>query len=318
MRLKRPRGLPLWVSIATVTGVGALLGGYVLTSDGIGNWTSGVLVNIGASVILVVPVYLLTKRLDQRIEQVGSETQSSVQALADRVETFEQGVERRIDDIAASVTSRLAQESRADAEAFQALGSAPTRDAVLRALVRANELGLISQRRGPRVCVSEDRQLYVQIGFNEEPDYFRGDEEITFTVEEFDGTALEVVPWSDKHEVETILVRLGRVLQRKTTGPHLDVKALFEGLTEALTVAQTDVDRRPIWQLCPPQWVVTEHGLTTYGNAPRYGVSVDALARQEHLGSHIADKAWVDGDSFYDAVTVALSLYRKRNLEPPF
>ncbi|MEU7171275.1 hypothetical protein ABZ949_07275 [Micromonospora tulbaghiae] len=306
------------MSIATVIGVGTLLAGFALTSDGIGDWTSGVLVNIGASVILVVPIYLLTKRLDERIERVGSETQSSVRALADRVETFEQGVERRIDEVASSVASRLAQESRADAEAFDALGSAPSRDAVLRALERANELGLISQRRGPRVCVSGDRQLFVQISFNENPDYFRGEEEISFTVEGYDGTALEVVPWSDKDDVEAVLVRLGRVLQRKTAEPHLDVKALFEGLTAALMVAQSDPDRRPIWQLCPPQWAVTEHGIITYGNAPNYGVSIKALARDSHLAGHLADKTWVESDSLEEAVSVALSLDRKRELEPPF
>ncbi|MEU8152704.1 hypothetical protein AB0B94_03445 [Micromonospora sp. NPDC048986] len=314
MRLNRPSRRSLWVSIPTIAGIGTLLGAFALTSDGAGDWTAGVLVNVGASVILIVPVYLLSKRLDERIEQVGSETQSSVQALTDRVETFEQDVERRIDDVAASVSARLLQESQADAAAFEALGSMPSRDAVLRALRRANGLNLISQRRGPRVCVSEEWRLFVQISYDEEPDYFRGEEDVTFTVESYDGTAVEIVPWGESDDVETVLVKLGRILQKSTASHQLDVKALFEELSEALAVAQTDPDRRPIWQLCPPQWAVTAHGITTYGSAPHYVASVDALEMNSHLATHIAEKTWVDEDSLDEAVGVALALNKAQRL----
>ncbi|WP_433530761.1 hypothetical protein ACQPYA_01035 [Micromonospora sp. CA-263727] len=311
MRVK-PSGLKLWVGVATIAGIGTLLASLVLTSAGLAEWSAGLLVNLGAAVVLIVPVYFLTKRLDERIEQVGTETQASVQALADRVETFEHEVERRIDDVAATVASRLEQETGADAAAFEALGTAPSRDSVLQALTRANEIGLISQERGPRVCVSEYRRIFVEIRYDEHPLRFNGEENITFTLEGYDGTELGIVPWGESDDVETVMVRLGRALQRETAGERLDVKALFDGFSEALSVAQTDPERRPVWQLCPPQWVVTEHGIITYGDAPHYGAATTALERNSHLAAHIGQKPWVDHDSLDEAVGVALALDKRR------
>ncbi|MCW3813714.1 hypothetical protein ONA91_04475 [Micromonospora sp. DR5-3] len=308
MRLNWLRGLDLWVVVATVAGIGTLLAALAMTSDGLGDWGAGVLVNIGASVLLIVPVYILTKRLDKRIERVGSETRSSVQALADRVETFEQDVERRIEDVAASVAAQLEQERHEDKAAFTALGSAPSRDSVLEALRRANELGLISQRRGPRVCVSDAWRIFVRIDFNEAPDRYFDEEEVSFTLETFDGNMLAVVLWPEDQDVEAVMVKLGRSLLRETSGEQLDVRGLFEGMSRALSIAQTDPERRPIWQVCPPQWVVTEHGIHTYGGAPYYGAATRALEGNARLATHIAEKTWVDPDSLDDAVAVALAL----------
>jgi hypothetical protein len=311
MRWKRPSRTDLVLTVATLGGLGTLFTALGLTHSGTREWGAGVLVNVGASILLVVPIYLLNRRLDNRIEEVRVETRSSVEALTDRVSSFEHDVERRLDDVAASVATRLEQERQQDIAAFDALANAPTRLVVHEALRRADEMGLISQRRGPRVCVSENWRRYVRIDYDEDPDRFHGFEDITFTVENFDGEALDVIPWPADQDIEEAMVRVGRAVQRVTSGDDLDVKSLLDGLRDVLTVAHTHPDRRPVWQLCPPQWVVTETLVQTYGDAPHYGVSIKNLKIDPHMPRHVSQKTWVDPDSFDEAYAVAIALYEQ-------
>jgi hypothetical protein len=104
------------------------------------------------------------------------------------------------------------------------------------------------------------------------------------------------------------MVRVGRAFQRHTSSEDLDARALLTGLRDALIVASTHPDRRPILQLCPPQWAVTARGIVTYGNAPLYAVSAQKLRSDEHLASHVGTKSWVDRDSFDEAYEVAATL----------
>jgi hypothetical protein len=149
----------------TIGGLGAILAALWLTEGGPAEWGAGVLVNVGAAILLVVPLYLLNRRLDNRIESVRTETRSSVEALTTRVSSFEHEVERRLEDVATSVSTRLAEEQARDLEAFDALRESPTYSTVHEALRRANELGLIVRQRGPRVCVSEGWRVFVRVDF---------------------------------------------------------------------------------------------------------------------------------------------------------
>ncbi|MFE9206172.1 hypothetical protein [Micromonospora sp. NPDC007230] len=303
--------------LAVVGSVVALLAALFLTSDGLGQWSAGVLVNIGASVLLVVPVYLLNQRLDRRIERVRVETTSSVQELTERVETFEQEVERRIDDVAASVSSRLQEESRQDVAAFDALVETPTRESFHEAMRRANELGLISPRRGPRVCVSEEWRIFVQVDYDPDPDIGRDFEHIMFTVEDFDGAPIELILWSADLDAAEVLFRVGRAVQAATAAAKLDVKGFLGGLRDLLTVANSHPSRRPILQLCPPQWAITPERLVSYGDHRAYGVRIYNLENDNYLATMIGEKPWVDRDSF-DEARMAGSALRRRLQVPEF
>ncbi|MEV4478758.1 hypothetical protein [Micromonospora coxensis] len=320
MRLKQPQRLDLVVALTTFGSLGALLAALAVTTEKAGEWAAGVLVNLGASVLLVVPVYLLNKRLDKRIERVRVETKSSVQALSDRVETFEHEVERRIDDISASVSSRLEQERSQDRAAFDTLVDAPTREVVHEALRRANALGLISGQRGPRICVSQKWQVFVRVDYDENPDYFAGFEDITFTVESLEGGLVNAVPWHEGQQIEDVMVQLGRSVLKAASDEDLDVKGLLGGLRDALVVAQERPSCRPIWQLCPPQWAVTESGIATYGDTQPISVSPESLSDPgfwQHVleRRHLEGRPRIDADSYHAAKEVALLLCR---YEPPF
>ena len=312
MRLKHLSGPPLWISLATVVGILILLAAFWLTSDSPADWLAGTLVNVGASVVLIVPIYLLTKRLDERIGQFSSETQASVRALADRVETFEQDVERRIEDIAGAVEERLEQERQADAAAFEALRENPSRRVVLEALWRAKDLQLISTKRGPRVRISPTWHIFVR--FNLQPNPFPGESVISFTVEDYHGNALKVVPWPEVEDTATTLTKLARSIEANI-GEAPNITSVFHGLFEIIRVAQSDVARRPIWQLCPPQWVIAETGIVTYGSARVYDISMHQLANDKSLSNHMHRKEWIIADSFDEAAALAIELRKKTEEE---
>lgn len=318
MRRIRLRGTDVMLAGVSVGGLGALIAALWLTDAGLGEWAAGVLVNLGAAVLLVVPLYLLNRRLDARIENVRAETKASVEALTDRVSTVEHEVGLRIDDVAASVSKRLAEERVQDLAAFDSLVEMPTWQTVREALRRADALGLISRERGPRVCVSEEWRVFLRIDFQSRYTVEVGgpDGYITLTIESFDGGKIDQITWERGENFEEVMVRVGRAVQRLTSGTNWDIRAFFNELRDALAVAHTSPERRPVWQLCPPQWIVTDRSVVSYGNGRGpYGVAIPDLKNDPHLSVHVREKPWVDVDSFEKAEHVGITLFEE---PPPF
>jgi hypothetical protein len=311
---------------ATIFGLAMVLYALVLTPEA-NEWAAGVLVNLGSAVLLVIPIYLLNRGIDRRIQRVTVETAAQVQAIAAQVSTFEADVDRRLEDVAASVTARLTEERKRDAAAFDMLLHSPSRAAVEEALTRAHDLGLIQPKRGPRVCVSDEWDLYVRVDFDDGSMHYTANgfgiengELIEFVVERKNGGQLELVPWPAGDEVGDIMVRIGRALERGGTSDRFDVVQYFRGLRDALVAAASHPDRRPIWQLCPPQWVVTSRGITSYGDEDPIAISSDSLYDPRHWESalerrHLAETPKIHMRSYETAVDAGRALHPEK---PPF
>jgi hypothetical protein len=279
-------------------------------------WVSDVLVNGGTAVLLFAPFYWLTRGLDRHIEEVRQETATSVEGLTERVTRFESDVDRRLEEVAASVSQRLADERAADSASIERLRTAPSRPAVVEALSRATELGLVVAAHPPRVAVSDRQRLYLSVKYETEDEgWHRADDELVFALENIAGTPQEWIPWSVDESVDDVFVRIGRALQ-KMTGEDLDVARYFDDLADLLSVAQAHPARRPIVQICPPQWAITTRGVERYDAPHEYGFTHEKLASDTGLTRHIAEKQWGDVDSFEEAYMVALDLFPKE--EPPF
>ena len=302
----------------TVAGVAMLAGSRDLSGSASAEWWSGALVNSGTAVLLFVPLYLLTRSLDRRVERVRAEAVEGVETLTSRVASFEADVDKRLDDVARSVASRLAAERAADAEAFDALAERPTRTSVLRALAVGHRQGLIA--RPPRVLVNEGERLYVAFERGGEDEGLASEEDdLTLLLEGIGGEFLDCVVWGGDVSVEDAMFKLGRELEaRSHPSDGFDVAALFSGLADLLRVASSSPERRPLIQLCPPQWAVREGGVVSYGTGvPLYGIGVARLRHDRSWSAHMAEKSWVDMDSFDDAHLAAVSLFPKED-GPPF
>jgi len=301
----------------TVGGVAMLVVSSNLGGSASAEWWAGVLSNAGTAVIFVVPLYLVTRRLDRHVEAVRAEAVEGVEAVAAQVSDLKADVDKRIEDVARSVTARLKAEQEADVRAFDALATEPSRRNVIRALAVALSQDFIN--RPPRVRVSKQEHLYLAFDYGGDDVNIPGDDdELTLELRAIGGTYLDSAYWSSEESVENFMFKVGRMVQAKT-GPSevLDAAALFTGLANLLRVAATSAERRPIIQLCPPQWAVTEGGIVSYGPHGPYQIPVHRLRGDEDWGRQMAGKGWVNMESFDDALLAAASLFPKQD-GPPF
>ncbi|MDX2974490.1 hypothetical protein [Kribbella solani] len=316
----------------TIVGAAMLLGSFLLARLPINHpaaaWLSSVLVELGGAVLLLVPLYLVTLTLERDIDsvreetvasvdQVRADTASSVDALTERVTSLRSDVERRLDDVVASVSQRLAQEKFRESVIRDALRKAPTREKVIDALRTGVARTWISESHPPRVAASNPWGLHVVFRLTESG-YVGGRPDLVLTVEDLGGTEVAWVEWGESEPIDAVMVLLAQKIESEA-GEHLDVANIFTGLAELLETASTDSDRRPIVQLCPPLWAVTIHGIVAYGDGRfPYEISHSRL-RSDRIAQDMAQKTWSDSGSFDLARSVATALFPEQGPdEPPF
>jgi hypothetical protein len=82
-----------------------------------------------------------------------------------------------------------------------------------------------------------------------------------------------------------------------------------------LDVAYGSPERRPILQLCLPQWAVLDSGVTTIPPYPAYPISAARLQSGEVV-AHVSKKPWIDDESWAEAVQVASALLAPSDWSP--
>lgn len=105
-----------------------------------------------------------------------------------------------------------------------------------------------------------------------------------------------------------MLVEVVRALY-KHTGETMDAHALLAGLADLLDAALSHPDRQPAIELRPPQWMVCDWGVVTYGSTSPRGADRAKLHASSTTHSHFAAKPWVDQDSWEDAHKVVAVLW---------
>ncbi len=197
-KLPRTRKAVGIAAVATVVGLACLLGSLWLArmpgGGSTATWGSGLLVELGVTVLLLVPLALITMTLERDIEtvrdetvasveqvreetvasvgQVRAETVASVETLTERVSSFEGDVEQPLSDIARSVNDRLISEREHEQALRDAVREVPTRQAVVEMLESAESRGLISLDRAPRVAATMGVYMQMVVGLATSP---RGD-----------------------------------------------------------------------------------------------------------------------------------------------
>ena len=169
---------------------------------------------------------------------------------------------------------------------------------------RAQRLGLVSTQRPPRVSISINERLYASVELNTE-----SFERVPCGSgsERFDGSVVDEVVWRPDIEATDILVEVGRTLFRHTC-ETFDTGAFLGGLADLLEAALSSPEHRPALQLCPPQWVVCDWGVTALGRCG-YGVRLDTLHTSPTIESHVSSEPWVDRDSWKEAAMAARALF---------
>lgn len=310
------RSVPFWLFAAGITLVAASL----LPGTGFDDaWSRDVLMTVGSSVALFGPFFYLTRSLnthfDDVTERVRIESAERDAARAQDVQDLRDEVERRLDDVAASVKTRLDAEADADRGAFSGLRTTTSREALVDALRRAKTLRLIGVHHHPRVRVSQVAELYVSFEFHENID--SSNTWLTLRLENLHGSTQDQIQWTEDASEDDVLVDVGRAL-RGHTNEAFDPTELMCGLADLLEAALSHPERRPAVQLCPPQWMVCDRRVVPY-NAQVVDLTADELRQRPDLHQNMTKKPWVDSDSLDEAVTTVLSLYPSQpRADPPW
>lgn len=302
-----------------IAGLLCVLMSWVLRDS---SWPSGFLVEVGATFLLFGPLLLVQKRIERRIAQVqksqreieaSQETVASeISALSDELADTRDQLRATHERLTDTVITRLAAKRDRDWDRFKAVDEQPSAEIIGDALTRAIELGLIPTS-GCRVELF-DTYLYVRFMTLKGAD---GSPIVPLILETQDGSPIGKVTLAGSQETEDVLVELGELVQARGFYPGdmaFDPGRIFADLRFLLELAHTRATgdngiRDPLGrlvQLCPPQWAITEHAITSIKDMP-YQIQLDRLNELDWW-DHMHAKPWVDrlsfGQAFRDAVAL--------------
>jgi hypothetical protein len=299
-------------------------------------WESGVLVALGAILLLFVPLAVLGHLIETRLDAVRSQqdqistrqeqTASDVARLTEDVAQAQADLRLTREQLSEVVRERIAARKDRDSALFKTVGEVPSQTDVLSSLMRAKGMGIIPDR-GCRVELPSDCYLRFNSGwkssdpivrYNQDPDI------IELTLEEIDAKILDDIEWDTESSASEIAVRVAEAMQASGVYPGdalFDAGKIFADLSALLSFGHHSSTSgkvspvRNIIQLCLPQWAVCDDGV--YCMDMPYQI----LARRlnENWLSHMSEKTWVDMNSLDEALTTCRALYESGALEvrPP-
>jgi hypothetical protein len=292
---------------AGAVGVSLLAGSLAIFSSSVADivpwsWMDDMLLNVGAAVLLVVPIELFSARLRRRVAEVDERQTAAVNSveasLTTRVDSLDERVES-LADLNRLVSTDAKMRRDADRESFAALGAdAPTREGVLRALQRATDRTLIASQ-GARVPVALRANLRLRFAV--------GDAGLIIGLEWIDGQPCRSWIWTLDKSAGDLFSEVAEAVESVGEPRPLDLEFAFQRLAAALTTADTIQAARPLLELFPPQWALTEHAIIST-DQHEYEVT---HARIDRIGMdrQVTGKPWLDHDSYDEAHLVARLLF---------
>ncbi|MEV4181425.1 hypothetical protein AB0J28_08265 [Streptosporangium canum] len=317
-----------WVGITLlVVGSVCILASYIYSDF---SWLSGVLIEVGATLLLFAPLMMIQRRIEQRVAAVQVSQQqiedrqdraaSEISALTEEVAQTKREMRLTLDQLSDDVHERVNAARQRDRDRFSVVGSEPSAESVAEALYRATELKLIPED-GCRVHLPET-DIYVRFSAAEYP----GCAETELILEYINGAEVQTIYWSDGESTADALVELVEAVQGAGQYPGdavFDVPRIFTDLRDLLEmVHQRAVGERSgrplgrVIQFCAPQWVIADTGIVQVDGS--YEIAASGIWGMGWY-DHVKAKGWADPDSLFDALESARALYKNGRLaiKPP-
>jgi ABC-type multidrug transport system fused ATPase/permease subunit len=329
VKVRLTRGVTLLALLIAAVAVGLL---YWSWDSQTSTWESAVLVGFGSALLLFVPLAILTRgietaldRVSTRQEQISTrqeETASDVAQLAEEVAQTQADLRLTREQLSEVVREQITENKSKDSVLFKAVGEAPSQADVLNSLVRAKEMGIISDQ-GCRVDLISDCYLRFKPEWrSDDPDDIGANREsvIELTLERIDATALRSVDWYAGSSPSEIAVSVAQLMQASGvySGDNLfDAGKIFAGLSALLNVGHDSITSgaispvRHIIQLCPPQWAVCDDGI--YCTQRSYTLAANRM-NEPRLLADMNEKTWADMNSFEEASNACRALFESGRL----
>jgi hypothetical protein len=307
----------LVLGAAAFAGVVLVAAGWVLQGAG---YVPGLLLQVGSSLVLLVPLLLLGRLLERRVQRTEEHTEAIVSGLGE-VQAQVNATARRIDALSDVTRERIRDEREADEAGLRAAEADPTYERVLALLQRARDLQAISPD-GLRVRIGGSGR-HVRFGSQETAGDPQAPPSVRVVIEDEDGRPLRRLHWYRGEPVEAMTHRVAQHLHQLAGDPGdltFEASELLQQLLRSVRLAvethngARPRDLGPLVEVVNDQWAITDDGLS----APDHGYSI---ARDRLLGTgedwiaYMARKPWVNSRQFQQAYRIALRLYRSHQGE---
>jgi hypothetical protein len=287
----KDRALLLLVAV-TVAGIALVAAGWIIQGAA---YVPALVLQLGASMMLLVPLALLGFMLEGRLRR----TEEQLQATA-----------ARLDTLTAVTRERLAESRRQRDEMFESAKRAPAQDKIRALLDDGSQVGAIDPS-GPRVKVPGSS---LRLRFRQH------DNSVEAQVEEADGTELERVAWNAGEAAEIFTQRLAERLETLDRYPgdaSFDPAAVIQQLLEIIELgvrSRTGEYPRDLGHLIEipnQQWAISTEGLFSLQH--HYQIPAQRITQShEDWPRHMRTLAWVDAGAFDEAYLLARHLLKPR------
>ncbi|MFI9554939.1 hypothetical protein [Nonomuraea endophytica] len=278
-----------WVTLCGVIFVGT---GWIM--DGAA-YVPGLLLELGVSLMLLVPLALLGLMLEKRLRKTEEHIRDAT---------------ARLDALSAVTRERLIEHRRQRADLYQDAERNPTQ-ALLRELLQdAIAVGAVA-REGPRVRIA-GTTLRLRLRM-QAPDQ----NTLEAIVEEAGGGARKHLFWPEDESAEGFAERLAEILRTDHLYPGdqaYDPSDLLLRFVELLHTAveartgESEHDLGTVLEIPNTQWVVSREGL--YCLDRHYHIPVARLTGFTDWPTHMAGQEWADRTRFGEAFRLARSLLK--------
>jgi hypothetical protein len=302
----------LILGAATLTGVALVAAGWIIQGA---EYVPGLLLQVGSSLVLLVPLLLLGRLLERRVRRTEQHTEAIVSGLDD-VQAQVNATARRLDAMSDITRERIRDERAADEATLRAAETDPTYERILTLLRRARDLQAISAN-GLRVAI-RGSQRRVRLEPGEALETPQEPPSLRLVIEEEDGRPLRRVSWYRAEPTEEMTRRVARHvhdLSGDSGDTTFDASELLRQLLRSLRLAiETHNGTRPhdlgsLVEVVNEQWAVADEGV--YALDSEYNIPRDRLlATGEDWVTFMSSKPWVDRHRFQQAYRIALDLYR--------
>ena len=286
----------LALASVTLAGITLVAGGWVMQGQA---YVPGLLMQLGTSMMLLVPLALLGFILENRMRRAEEQIRATAAQL---------------DTLTAVTRQRLAEHRQQREDLFTAANRNPTQERLRLLLGEAVEVGAITPA-GARVQLP-GHPIRVR---------FRPDgTDVVAQAEEPDGTALGLVPWHAGEPVTIFAERLAgqlRAVDRYPGDSSFDPTAILQQL---LKLVQLGIEARtgerardlgPLIEIPNEQWAISSEGLFSLQRPYR-------IPAQRIIGSHedwpryMRTQDWVQPAAFDEAYLLARQLLQASGDNP--
>lgn len=302
VRKERPllgdRGVALAV-LATLGGMGMIAAGWIISG---GAYLPDVLLQVGSSLVLVVPLVWLGWTIEVRLRRTEQRTTS----IATELTGVRQAV-ARLDDVGAATRARLEESRDHLQEVLQAAEEQPTGENLARLMQMSAGASVVSGD-GVRGRIS-GTELRLRLTLAD-------DEGVRIAIEHPDGTPIDRLEWPPQSPADTVSEDVAGALTAHNLYPgdqHYDASATLRAVLDTVRagiVARTGPTPRllgPLTEIPGRQWAVAADGL--YCLDRDYHIpAARLLDTSEDWRAYMLTKTWVDRDDFLEAYEIAQAL----------